>query len=397
MQFAYGLGPLMVVALTNSASLSGLSVALLGLSRFLVAYPVGKITDTYGRKPGILLGLVLGLVGSIIVGVSMAWASIATLVTGLLVFGMGMNAAQQLRVAATDMFLPSMRAKALGYVAVGSLVGVVVSPVLIYAAEEIAHRLGQDPLGVPWLLMPALIVAGMVLVVFVRPDPKVIGMNLEQYYPDYVPPSSAESKDPDFSVIKLLRSMPVCLAIVANCAGQGNMSIVMVLTSLVLHHHGHSLSSIAISMSIHTMGMYAFSIPIGSLADRFGRNKVMFPSVAISLLGATLVAYTEGYALITLGAFLVGVGWSGANIAATALIADEVQTLERGRAIGVNDSFAGGISVVMALATGPLIEGYGVPAAGLLAVLVALAPLLMLASVYAVRWSRSRKISTRKH
>ena len=56
MQFAYGLGPLMVIALTGSASLAGLSVGLIGLSRFLVSYPVGKITDTYGRKPGILLG-----------------------------------------------------------------------------------------------------------------------------------------------------------------------------------------------------------------------------------------------------------------------------------------------------------------------------------------------------
>src|SRR3970040_1747774 len=72
MQFAFGLGPLMVVALTDSASLAGLSVALIGLSRFLVAYPVGKITDTYGRKPGILLGLALGLAGSIVVGLSVS-------------------------------------------------------------------------------------------------------------------------------------------------------------------------------------------------------------------------------------------------------------------------------------------------------------------------------------
>jgi MFS family permease len=54
MQLAYGLGPLMVLALTGSPALAGLSVALLGISRFLVAYPTGKITDTYGRKPGIL-------------------------------------------------------------------------------------------------------------------------------------------------------------------------------------------------------------------------------------------------------------------------------------------------------------------------------------------------------
>ena len=46
----------------------------------------------------------------------------------MLVFGMGMNAAQQLRVAATDMFPPTMRAQALGYVALGSLVGFAVQP-----------------------------------------------------------------------------------------------------------------------------------------------------------------------------------------------------------------------------------------------------------------------------
>ena len=57
-QLGYGIGPLMVIALTGSASLAGLTVALFGISRFLVSYPVGKITDTYGRKPGIQLGLV---------------------------------------------------------------------------------------------------------------------------------------------------------------------------------------------------------------------------------------------------------------------------------------------------------------------------------------------------
>lgn len=39
--------------MTGSAGLAGLSVGLIGLSRFLVLYPVGKITDSYGRKPGI--------------------------------------------------------------------------------------------------------------------------------------------------------------------------------------------------------------------------------------------------------------------------------------------------------------------------------------------------------
>jgi hypothetical protein len=50
MQLAYGIGPLMVLALTSSASLVGLSVALIGLSRFLIAYPIGEIMDIYSNK-----------------------------------------------------------------------------------------------------------------------------------------------------------------------------------------------------------------------------------------------------------------------------------------------------------------------------------------------------------
>lgn len=380
MQFAYGLGPLMVIALTGSASLAGLSVGLLGLSRFAVAYPVGKVTDRYGRKPGILLGLVLALAGAILVWSSMHMHNFFVLAGGLLVFGMGMSAAQQLRVAATDMFPPHMRAQALGYVALGSLLGLAISPVVISGAEAIAHNIGEEPLALPWLLLPVLIVVGMVLIAWVRPDPKEIGMHLERYYPDYTPPPPpAPGHRAAFRVRHLLRNAPIRLAIISNCAATGNMAIVMVLTSLVLAHHGHSLGAIAFSHMFHTAGMFAFTIPLGRLADRFGRGPVMFPGVATALLGAVLVTFTPGYWTITLGTFLVGLGWAAANVAATALIADFAETAERGRAIGVNDSFAGAMSVLMALVTGPLIQWSGLPAAGLTAVVVALPPLLLAA------------------
>ena len=377
MQFAYGLGPLMVIALTDSAALAGLSVGLLGLSRFLVSYPVGRITDSYGRKPGILLGLGLALAGTLIVGLAMLARNPWTLILGMLVFGMGMNAAQQLRVAATDMFPPMMRARALGFVALGSLLGLLISPPLIGLAERLAHRLAMEPLALPWLFLPALIVAGMGLVTLVKPDPKQIGMNLRQYYPGYAPAERAESLGGDrpFTVRALLANRPIRMAIIANCAGVGNMAIVMVLTSLVLHHHGHSLSAIAFSHMFHAVGMFMFTVPLGALADRFAREWVMYPGVAVALLGAILVTFTGAYWLITLGTFLVGLGWAAANVAATALIADLAQTAERGRAIGVNDSFAGAVSVLMALVTGPLIEFSGLPAAGLIAILVSLAPL----------------------
>ena len=168
------------------------------------------------------------------------------------------------------------------------------------------------------------------------------------------------------------------------------MSIVMVLTSLVLAHHGHSLGAIAFSHMFHAAGMFVFTIPLGKLADRYGRGSVMFPGVATALLGAVLVTFTQGYWSITLGTFLVGLGWAAANVAATALIADFAETVERGRAIGVNDSFAGAMSVLMALVTGPLIEWSGLPAAGLTAVVVALPPLVLAARA---QWRAARSRS----
>jgi MFS family permease len=105
----------------------------------------------------------------------------------------------------------------------------------------------------------------------------------------------------------------------------------------------------------------------------------MLPGVATTLVGAGFVTFTSGYGWVTLGTFLVGIGWAAANVAATALIADHAETAERGRAIGVNDSFAGAVSVFAAVVTGPLIEWGGLPAAGSTAVLLAAVPLLMLA------------------
>ena len=386
-QLGYGMGPLMVVSLTGSASLAGLTVGLFGISRFLVAYPVGKITDTYGRKPGIQLGLGLTLIGTLIVGISMLLHGVVGLIVGMLIFGMGFNAAQQLRVAATDMYPPRLRALALGFVAAGAMLGLLIAPGLMWLSEIVAKPYGLEPIALPWLMMPSLLLAGMVLVTFVKPDPREIGMNLERYYPDYVPPPkrSLADKPEEFSIGMLLRHTPTRLAIISNCAGQGNMAIVMVLTSLVLAHHGHTLTAIALSHMFHGLGMFGFTVPIGRLADRIGREQVMYPGVAMTLVGAIFVTFGSEYWSVTVGTFLVGLGWAAANVASTALIADLTETIHRGRAIGVSDSGAGIMTLLAAVVTGPLIECTSLPAAGIAAAAVAAVPLLLFAHAYVTR------------
>jgi MFS family permease len=378
-QLAYGIGPLMVIAVTGSASLAGLTVGLFGISRFLVSYPVGRITDHYGRKPGILFGQGLAMIGTFSTGLAMLAGSAIGLTVGMVIFASGISAAMQLRVAATDMYPPRQRGLALGFIATGSLVGIVLSPLVMWFADLIGQRTGQEAIALPWLMLPVLILAGMILVFFVHPDPKEIGMNLERYYPDYVPPPKPPAgQESQFNSWDLLRRVPTRLAILSNCAGQGNMAIVMVLTSLVLSHHGYSLTAIAFSHSFHAAGMFAFTIPLGWASDRYGREWVMYPGVGMALIGALLVAFADGFVSVTLGTFLVGLGWSAASVASTALIADCVATEHRGRAIGVSESGGGAMTLLAAAVTGPLVECTSLPAAGIVAVLIAVVPLVML-------------------
>ena len=61
----------MVVRLLGSANLAGIGTSVLSPGRLVITYPVGKINDVYGRKVGLVLGLLLNLAGALIIGMSM--------------------------------------------------------------------------------------------------------------------------------------------------------------------------------------------------------------------------------------------------------------------------------------------------------------------------------------
>jgi MFS family permease len=156
------------------------------------------------------------------------------------------------------------------------------------------------------------------------------------------------------------------------------MSLMMAMTSLALAHHGHALPAISISVSIHVIGMFGFSIPVGRLSDRFGRRPMMLLGTAMLALGSVLLSSSHEWLLITGGTFLVGLGWSFVTVSSTALIADAVGPLSRGRAVGTSDSFSSAGSILLPVLGGPFVEMFdlGVLAiigVGLMAVPFALA------------------------
>jgi MFS family permease len=371
------LGGLMIERLLGSLALAGLGTSMLHAARLLIAYPVGWVTDAHGRKVGLLLGLVLSLVGAVMVGAAMLWASFPLFLTGLLVFGSGVGAGQQLRTAAADMYLPERRGEGLGYVLTGSLVGALGGPVLIAAAQRGSGALRLDAVALAWLLVPAVLVPSMALVFLIRPDPKVIAADLGRFYPGYRPPE-AEPGGTGFAGRVGLRAWlahaPLRLAFLAMFAAHGTMTMMMALTPLSMSHRGHGLTLISVAVSLHVVGMFGLSVPLGRLADRIGHRAVILGGLGVVVVGTALVPTTSDYGVATLGLALVGVGWSGVNVAVTAIVADAVPVAARGRAVGVVDSASSLASIALPLAGGPLAEVAGFSALIAVAVVLALVP-----------------------
>ena len=373
------LGAIMVVRLLGNATLAGLATSLLNVSRFVVAYPIGWVADTYGRRTALLIGYTLGVVGSLCIGGSMIWRSFPLFVVGLLFFGLGVGAGQQMRLAAADMYPPSRRAEGIGYVLTGSLLGAFGGPLLISGAEGLAPRFDLDPIALAWLLVPFVLIPSMALVLLVRPDPREVAANLRRYYPDEAVEAPTSGRSISGRGIQAwVAHYPLRVAFAANFAAQGTMTLMMAMTSLALDHHGHGLPMISLSVAIHVVGMFGLSIPLGRLTDQIGQRNVMLLGSLISAVGSCFVSLTPEYHLITIGTFLVGLGWSCINVASSALIADVVAPGDRGRAIGLSDTFSVAGSVLLPLAGGPLVEYAGLPSLALVGIALMTIPIVML-------------------
>ena len=358
------LGPVLVVQMINNASLAGIGTSITGLSRLIIAYPIGRLTDAFGRRAGVMLGLVLVGMGASITGVSAIMGHFSMLLLGLLVMGLGTGAVQQLRIAAADMYPPSRRAEGLGLVLTGSLVGALVGPVLIRTAEAVAPRLDLEAIALAWFFVPIAVLGSLTIIAQVRPDPKEIASNLSDYYPDYVPPPGSQEPPSKISILTFMREYPKLTAFVSMFSVQGNMNMMMSMTALALKEHDFALSAISLSVAIHVIGMFGFSLPIGWMGDRIGRRNTMLLGTVIAALGTWFVVATPFYWIITLGTFLVGLGWSCVNIAATALYADTTAPSARGRVIGANDTFTAAASISMPLVGGVVVEYVGLRALG---------------------------------
>ena len=325
-------GSLLVSSITDSETLAGLAQTSAVLGAAALALPLARLTARGGRRLALSVGYAFGVIGSIFAILGGAQRSLFFMLLGTFLVGAASAAGYQARFAAIDLATDATRAKQLSLVVWGSTIGAVAGPNLMEPAGSVAERFNLPPLVGPYLVSAlTLFLAALVIFIFLRPDP---------YLTAEKQANIVLHKTSTKAALTHIHSNPKALfAISAIAIGHVAMVSVMVMTPIHMKHVDVSLRIIGFVISVHVLGMYAFSPIIGSLSDRLGRVRVIQIGLLI-LLASTIVAGSaapDNAIQLGVGLFLLGLGWSCTLIAGSAFLSESVSFEMRPASQGASD------------------------------------------------------------
>jgi len=321
--------------ISGSDTQAGLAQTFQVLGTALAAYLLALLMARRGRRVGLATGYLLGCSGAALAVVAGVVDSMPVLLLGAVLLGATTAANNASRYAATDLAPEETRARALSVVVWATTIGAVLGPNLTGLGVRVAAVLGIPELTGAFAVgaVALAVTAGWVLV-RLRPDPLLLAQAVAGATEEVAHTRSWGR------FVHALREQPVLLwAIAGMAAAHAAMVAVMVMTPLHMDHGGAHLSVIGFVISVHVLGMFAFSPLVGWLADRRGRGPVLGAGGALLLVSCLLcgIAPAGTSWQIFAGLFLLGLGWSFATVAASTIVADRTPVAARTDVQGTAD------------------------------------------------------------
>jgi MFS family permease len=167
--------------------------------------------------------------------------------------------------------------------------------------------------------MVTLTFAATLIFLFLKPDPYLTALGEGKRY-------SAGKKHIKEALLHIKQRSIALFAILAISIGHIAMVSVMVMTPVHMKHVDVSLRIIGMVISVHVIGMYAFSPIVGSISDRVGKIKTIQLGLLILLASAIIAgsAPADDVPRLGIGLFLLGLGWSFTLIAGSTLLSSSV-------------------------------------------------------------------------
>lgn len=358
--------------ISGSEAMAGLAQTCQVLGTALAAYVLARVMRRRGRRVGLVAGYLAGATGALLAVVAGVVDSMAVLLTGAVLLGATSAVNSGSRYAATDLAAEAHRARALSVVVWATTVGAVAGPNLVGVGGSVAGSLGIPELTGGFAIGAVVLVlaAGWVWL-RLRPDPLL----LAQEAAGVVPAAGPEERGRSWSrFVTVAREVPaVAAAVVAMSCAHAAMVTVMIMTPLHMEHGGAHLEVIGFVISVHVLGMFAFSPLVGWAADRVGRSPVLMSGGVVLLVSLALCGLSpEGSSWeILAGLFLLGLGWSCATVAASTVIADRTPIEARTDVQGTSDMAMALTAAGGGALAGVIVGGLGYPALAAFAAVLA--------------------------
>lgn len=174
-------GALIAQEILGTDNLAGIPSAIFTLGSSFAAFMIGRLTQKNGRRLGLATGFLLGGMGALGVIFATAVENIYFLFLSLFIYGFGTATNLQARYAGSDLAEPQDRSKAISIAMVATTFGAVVGPNLSATMSNLAITWHLPPLTGAFILSAcAYLASGILLFVFLRPDPYQVAKALQQ-------------------------------------------------------------------------------------------------------------------------------------------------------------------------------------------------------------------------
>jgi MFS family permease len=367
--------------LSPNKAWAGLPSAVQRLGMAFAALAVGATMDRIGRRWGLALGLAVGTLGAGLAAEAIGAGAFLLFLGGLMLMGVASAAMQLGRFAAAEVHPPQSRGRAISSVVVGGAVGAVLAPLLVGPSGRWAQQAGRNELVGPYLVTLVIFaLTSLVILVWLRPDPRDVGRKIAEDYPETVVHSG-----PARPVSQILRTPAAFVALSAMAFGQVVMVMLMGMASLHMVNYQHTLTDISVVFSVHTFGMFAFSMVAGRLTDRWGRGPVILSGTAMLVLACALAPLSPDVLPLSIALFLLGVGWNFCYVGGSALLSDQLSPEERAKTQGANDFLLALATAAASLGSGLMFARTSYTVLGIVGAVASLLPMALTA------WWMARK------
>jgi MFS family permease len=326
------MGALLAEKIAGTAAASGAGATFSTLGAALWAILLSRLAVRGGRRPALASGAAITILGAFTIIWAATIPSFLVLVIGIFMIGAGSATGLQARFAANDVPDSKRAGRDLSTVVWATTLGAVISPNLLSPGEQFGQTLGLPQYTGPFLITVASqLLASLVFWFGLQPDPLKVASQFDKS----VRKVSLRS---GFATLRSNRNAGFAVLII----GLSHMVMVSIMAMTPVHMEGmhFGLVIIGFTISLHVAGMYAFSPVFGWLVDKLGAIRVVLTGQVIyiaALLFAGIGSHDR--VLITIGLFLLGLGWSAATVAGSALLSKSLQVHEKANVQGISDSF----------------------------------------------------------